>query len=386
MDAHKIMVMKSRKLVANCWGLLVSLLFLNGILSAQDTAFKKNEVLKMMEKVANWQLNALKEVPPKKRGGWENAVGYTGLYELSRISKSKSYADTLYSIGEKLNWETGRNRFHADDYCIGQLYSLLYKDRMEDKIIANFRGLADSIVSMPHNESLAWKNNIASREWAWCDALFMGPPALAYLSTVAGDRKYLDAALKLWWKTTDYLYDTSEHLYFRDESNFSKRENNGAKVFWSRGNGWVLAGLVRLLRNMPVDDEGRKPLEKLYKEYAARIVQLQQTDGTWHSSLLDPDRYPSKETSGTGLYCYALMWGVNNGLLPAKTYMPVIKKSWSALTSCISEDGKLGYVQKVAGSPGAVDENSTKIYGVGAFLLAGSETYRWLDKHKKEKY
>ena len=353
---------------------------------AQDTQIKKKDVLRIMEKAADWQLQSMKEKKPRNIGNWEYAVGYTGIYELSRLSKNKSYRDSLFSIGEKLKWQTGRDRFHADEYCIGQLYSLLYMEKKDERLIANFKGLADSIVTKPHTESLAWKNKIGSREWAWCDALFMGPPALGYLTTATGDMKYLDIATKLWWKTTDFLYDTSEHLYFRDESNFKKREANGAKVYWSRGNGWVLAGLVRLLQNMPANYEGRQRFEALFKEYSNRISQLQQQDGTWHSSLLAQDIYASKETSGTGLFCYALMWGVNNGLLDSKTYLPVITKSWSALTSCVGETGKLGYVQQVADSPGLVDENSTKVYGVGAFLLAGSEIYKYLDKHKKFSY
>ena len=368
--------MFNKKQVVRFAVVFIGFTILCSVLFAQDSNFKKKDVLKIMERVADWQLSTLNEIPPRKMVGWENAVGYTGLYELSRISKNKAYLDTLFSIGERLNWQTGKNRFHADDYCIGQLYSLLYMNRKDETMIANFKGLADSIVQQPHTEGLEWKNNIASREWAWCDALFMGPPALAYLSTATEDKKYLDMATKLWWKTTDYLYDTSEHLYFRDESFFNKKENNGTKIFWSRGNGWVMAGLVRMLQNMPANYAGRQRFEKLFREYASSIKQLQQEDGTWHSSLLDPNRYPTKESSGTGLYCYAMMWGVNNGLLDSKTYLPTIKKSWTALNTCVAETGKLGFVQQVAGSPGSVDENSTKIYGVGAFLLAGSEVYK----------
>lgn len=165
------------------------------------------------------------------------------------------------------------------------------------------------------------------REWAWCDALFMAPTSLAYLSTATGDSKYLDIANKLWWKTTDFLYDKEEYLYFRDESYFEKREKNGKKMFWSRGNGWVMGGLVRMLSNMPKNYPDRPKYIKLYKEMAAKIASIQQADGSWHSSLLDPESYPVKETSGTGFYTYAILWGLNNGILDKKTYWPVIEKS-----------------------------------------------------------
>jgi rhamnogalacturonyl hydrolase YesR len=173
---------------------------------------------------------------------------------------------------------------------------------------------------MPHDESLEWKNQIGNREWAWCDALFMGPTALGYLSAATGDAKYLDIATKLWWKTTDYLYDPKEHLYFRDQTFFDKTEKNGKKVFWSRGNGWVLAGLVRVLQNTPENYPGRKKLVNLYKDMSERVASLQQADGSWHASLLDPESYPIKETSGTGFYTYALLWGINNNILKKKKY------------------------------------------------------------------
>ncbi len=340
---------------------------------------KAKSVKKMMEKVADWQLNRWKERGSKYRWyDWTNAAGYTGLLALSNISSKNQYIQALLQRGDSLHWDTGPRRFHADDYCIGQTYSLLYAKFKEDKMIANFRRLADSIVAAPHTESLEWKNNITNREWAWCDALFMGPTALSYLGTVTGEQKYLNIASRLWWKTTDYLYDSVEHLYSRDGSYLDKKEKNGTKVFWSRGNGWVFAGLARVLENIRENYPDRKRFVSLYKDMAAKISSLQQPDGSWHASLLDPASYPIKEMSGTGFYCYGLMWGINNGLLDKKTYWPVIKKAWNVLVSSVHEDGMLGFIQPIGAAPDKVDANSTEIYGVGSFLLAGSEIYKYV--------
>jgi len=213
---------------------------------ASDSLFQQKPILRAMEKVASWQLNTWKEKGPRHPWwDWTNAAGYTGIMALTKISKDPKYIHTLVSIGDSLDWQTGPHRLHADDYCIGQTYSLLYAKYKDKKMISNFRRLADSIVMLPHDESLEWKGGIASREWAWCDALFMGPTALSYLSTVTGDKQYLDIATKLWWKTTDYLYDHTEHLYSRDGSFLEKKEKNGKKVFWSRGNGWVCLKIIR---------------------------------------------------------------------------------------------------------------------------------------------
>lgn len=347
---------------------------------AQDTLFKQKSIVKTMERVADWQLNTWKDKGfAHAKYDWTNGACYAGLFELGKMSKKDTYLPFLVSIGNDLDWNTGPRHGMADDYCVGQLFANLYILYKEPKMIAKWRVQADSIIAAPHIESLEWKNKIALREWAWCDALFMGPPALSYLSAATKDPKYLDAAVKLWWKTTDYLYVPAEHLYFRDQSYFEKKEANGQKVFWSRGNGWVVGGLVRVLDNMPAKHPGRKKLIKLYKEMALRIASLQQPDGSWHASLLDPESYPPKETSGTGFYTYALLWGLNNGTLDKKTYWPVVKKAWTALATSVHPDGMLGYVQKIGAAPDKVDENSTEVYGVGAFLLAGTQLCKYLD-------
>ncbi len=347
-----------------------------------DTIFNARAVLKIMTRVGDWQLQSWKaDGFTHKKTDWTNAALYTGLFDLSRVARDEKYNEALIAIGDDVNWNTGGNRLMADDYCIGQTYSLLYTKYNQPKMIAPFRHLADSIVSLPFSESLEWKSGIQNREWAWCDALFMGPPALAYLSTATHNLKYLDKAARLWWKTTDYLYDPNEKLYSRDGSFLDKKEKNGAKVFWSRGNGWVLAGLARVLENMPANYPERKKFVNQFKEMAAKVASLQQPDGSWHASLLDPESYPIKETSGTGFYCYAILWGINHGILNKSHYLPVAKRAWLALVTSVRPDGMLGYVQPIGASPDKVTEHSNEVYGTGAFLLAGAQLYQYTIKH-----
>ncbi|PTQ93972.1 rhamnogalacturonyl hydrolase YesR [Mucilaginibacter yixingensis] len=347
-----------------------------------DDNLKPAYIMEVMHRVADWQLNAWSTNGfNHPEVDWTNAACYTGIYALGNMPGNEKYLKPMVKIGEDLKWNTGKRRFMADDYCIGQLYAQLYMNYKDAKMIAAWKTQADSIIAKPHNESLEWKNGIANREWAWCDALFMGPTALAYLSKATGDTKYLDCATKLWWKTTDYLYNPAEQLYFRDQSFFGKKEQNGKPVFWSRGNGWVLAGLVRVMENMPANYPDRTRFEELYKNMAAKVASLQQPDGSWHASLLDPGSYDIKETSGTGFYCYALLWGMNHKLLDDKKYWPVVKKAWSALTSSVHADGMLGNVQPIGASPDKVTDGSTEVYGPGAFLLAGVQLHEYVTAH-----
>lgn len=353
------------------------LVLISSSLSAQkknDLLFQPEYILATMEKVADWQINEFEKGRNRwPKWDWTNGAFYTGVMELATIANQKSYHDFLIGIGKANNWNTGPRRFFGDDYCVAQTYSQLYSIYKKPEMIARFMPLADSIVAKEHNESLEWKNNIQLREWAWCDALFMAPPALAYLSTATGDMKYLKKADELWWKTTAFLFDSTENLYFRDGRYLNQREANGKKMFWARGNGWVMGGLVRMINNMPDDYTNKKKFEELFKKMAARITSLQQPDGTWHTALLDPESYPSKETSGTGFYAYALAWGIRNGYLAYDEYFHVVQKAWIALVTSVHPDGMLGYVQKIGEKPGVVTFKSTEVYGPGAFLLTGSE-------------
>ena len=346
-------------------------------MNAQKKQPLASEIISQMKKVADWQWTNLETAGwknPKK--DWTSGAMYAGMMAWARLADTDSYYKKLIQVGEDNKWNTGRYRLMADDYCVGQLYSQLYTIYKRPEYIQQFKALADTIVSLPHVESLEWKNGIYTREWAWCDALFMGPPALGYLSQATGDAKYLDKSIALWWKSTVYLYDKDEHLFYRDSRYFNKKEKNGTKVFWSRGNGWVIGGLVRLLSVTPENHPERKKLVKLFISMSEKLAALQQADGSWHASLLDPESYPSKETSGTGFICYAMAWGVNNGLIPYKKYEGVISKAWDALRSSVHPDGKLGFVQAQGAAPDKVGYDDTDVYGVGAFLLAGSEMFR----------
>ncbi len=333
-------------------------------------------VLTVMQRVADWQLA---NPSAHKPTDWTQGAGDAGIMALAGISGDAKYRNAMLAMGETNHWQTGPRKFHADDQCVGQTYCELYFLYREPKMIAPLQARYDDILAHPTtvtNLQFNQPKGVAGDNWSWCDALFMGPPTWVRLYTATGDEKYLNFAVTNWWRTTDYLYDKDEHLYYRDSTYFPKKEANGKKVFWGRGNGWVMGGLVRVLQYLPTNHPDRPRFEQLFKDMSAKILTCQQPDGLWRASLLDPDSYPLKETSGSGFYTYALAWGVNQGLLDKAQYEPAVRKAWAALVGCVDADGKLTHVQPIGADPKKFAEDSTEVYGVGAFLLAGSEVYR----------
>jgi len=335
--------------------------------------FQPAAVLSVMTRAADWQLAHPSTHPPYD---WTQAAFYTGMMALAEIAPDPKYLAAMRAMGEANQWRPGLRPGHADDYAVVATYAKLFQIDKDKRMLAPGLALFNFLAMRPYNESLAWGNSIESRELAWCDALFMGPPAMTAVSVATGDRRYLDLANRLWWKTTEYLYDKEEHLYFRDSRFFDSREPNGRKVFWSRGNGWVIAGLARVLQDMPADDPDRPRYVALFKEMAEKVASVQGPDGYWRSSLLDAASLPNPETSGTGFFTYSLAWGINKGLLDRARYEPMVRRGWLALVKAVHADGMLGWVQRIGDKPGATSLETTEVYGVGALLLAGSEVHR----------
>ena len=342
-------------------------------------------VTTVMARVADWQITHIDDVfdtkhrkRPYVSDEWPTAALFVGMLKWAAIADDDTYYEWLKEVGAERRWKLREERlYHADDHCIGQLYLGLYEKYANVEMIAPTRAQFDQIMAEPSSLPLIYGGRASEERWNWCDALFMAPPVWAKLSALTEDPKYLDWMAAEYRASTEFLFDEEEQLFFRDSRFFIQR-SHGSKIFWSRGNGWVFGGLALILNELPETSPHYDFFKALYLQMAERLIQLQTDEGFWAMSLLEADRYPTPETSGTGFYCFGLAWGLNNQLLDAKTYEPSVLKAWDALVSCINEEGMLGYVQPIGAEPGAAWSDRTEVYGTGAFLAAGSEVYKWL--------
>jgi rhamnogalacturonyl hydrolase YesR len=310
---------------------------------------------------------------------WTNGALYAGMYEWSQVSGSSKYADWLTHIGNRNGWKLHKRPYHADDHTVGQFYLNLYRDTHNPVMLEPTRQQFDWILENPRTGTLVWDADPtdAHHRWGWCDALFMAPPVWARLARITGSEVYLEFMDQEYKATYDLLWDHEERLFWRDSSFFERREQNGRKLFWSRGNGWVFGGLALMIPDLPEAWEGRQYYLDLFQQMAAKLKSIQRSDGTWSMGLLgDESDYPNLETSGTSFFTYGLAWGINQGLLDAEEYTPVVLRAWKALTACVKEDGLLGWVQPIGAAPGESYADYSEVYGVGAFLAASAEVYR----------
>ena len=339
----------------------------NAVPLATDLSSKltKKDVAHAMEKVADWQLARAQEGFDQD---WTFAALYAGFMAVPEAANGKKYQDAMLAMGKKFQWQPGPRLAHADDHAVGQTYLELYSSYKDPAMIIPTRDRMDAVMKLADDPEKPL--------WWWCDALFMAPPVLAKLSKETGDRKYLDFMDHEWWITSKLLYSPQNHLYFRDSSYLDKHQANGASIYWSRGNGWVFAGLARVLAVMPADYPSRPKYVAQFKEMAQELASIQGNDGLWRPGLLDAGAYPLPENSGSAFYAYGFAWGINSGILDRKQYLPVVRRAWKGLLSHIYEDGRLGCIQPIGGSPDTFTPTSSYVFGTGAYLLAGSEIYR----------
>jgi rhamnogalacturonyl hydrolase YesR len=319
------------------------------------------DVIAIMEKAADWQIGQLGASTAKT---WIEATFYAGLMATYRVTQEQKYLTTVTSWGTANKWTLGPRMTNADDQCAGQAYLDVYGTNETMAELTPTKTELDAMVAAPMAGRVVW--------W-WADSLFMAPGVFARLGAATSQTKYFDAMSTMFWDTTAFLQDTQSGLFWRDMTFFNKTCPNGQKMLWARGNGWVIAGIARVLDAMPATYPDRPKFVALLQSMAGKIAALQRADGYWSSCLTDTTDYPDPETSGTAAFTYALAWGINHGVLTSSQYGANVQKGWSALVSAVDASGKLGWVQGVGSAPGPSTAAGTAVYGVGLFLLAGSE-------------
>ena len=313
---------------------------------------------------------------------WTRAVYYEGLMALYEIDPKQEYYDYAVDWAEFHKWSFRDGIFtrNADNQCAGQTYIDLYNiDQKPERI----KYVKMSIDSMMQTDKID--------DWDWIDAIQMGMPIFAKLGVLYNDYTYFERMFEMYDYTKreigeNGLFNKKDGLWWRD-ADFDPpyQEPNGEDCYWSRGNGWVFVALAKVMDISPDNLPHKKVYLQDFKRMAKSLAKVQREDGFWNVSLHDPTHFGSKETSGTAMFVYGMAWGINNGILPEKKYKPIVEKAWNAMVKdAVHANGFLGYLQSTGkepkdGQPLSYDKMPDfEDYGLGAFLLAGTEVYKML--------
>lgn len=368
---------------------LVAGVFCLAVISCTEKQPKADDVLSIIDKVNTyWQ----ESHPQHGRSFWDNAAYHTGNMEAFFLTGDSTYYAYSKAWAEHNEWKGAKSDNkeewkysygESDDYVLFgdyqicfQVYADLYTIEPDSQKIARAREVMEYEMSTDRNDY-----------WWWADGLYMVMPVMTKMYKLTGNPLYLEKLHEYWTYANSIMYDAEEGLYYRDGKYvYPKHKSvNGKKDFWARGDGWVLAALAKVLKELPESDVYRQEYIDRFQTMAKAVAACQQPEGYWTRSMLDPEHAPGRETSGTAFFTYGLLWGMNNGFLDVATYQPIVMKAWNYLTTvALQPEGRIGYVQPIGEKaiPGqVVDANSTSNFGVGAFLLASCEMVRFLNAH-----
>lgn len=343
-----------------------------------DVVMKVNKYF--MEKYADYRTPSFVRNVTRPSNIWTRGVYYEGLMALYSIYPRAEFYDYAYNWAEYHEWgmRNGNTTRNADDYCCGQTYIDLYNICPKPEMLKNIKSNMNMLVNTPQ-----------VGDWTWVDAIQMGMPVLAKMGHPTGEQKYFDKMWDMYEFSRNQLagkgmFNLADGLWWRDADFLPPyKEPNGEDCYWSRGNGWAYAALVRVLDEIPANEKHRQDYINDFLIMSKALKKCQRTDGFWNVSLHDARNYGGKETTGTALFVYGMAWGVRNGLLDKEEYLPVLLKGWNAMVKeAVHPNGFLGYVQGTGKEPKdgqPVTYESVpdfEDYGVGCFLLAGTEVYK----------
>lgn len=364
-----------------------------GLVSAAQIATGKSalqeakEVRNIIERVnRHWQTHHRPEASPF----WDNAAYHTGNMEAYFLTGNEAYRNYSEAWAVHNRWQGARSNDKSrwkysygetDEYVLFGDYQICFQTYID-----LYRLAPDNRKIARAREVMEYQMNTPQRDyWWWSDGLYMVMPVMTKLYGITRNEKYLDKLHEYILYADSIMYDAETGLYYRDAKYVYPRHRTtgGQKDFWARGDGWVFAGLAKVLKDLPREYRHRDFFVQKFRRMARAIVELQQPEGYWTRSLMDAAHAPGPETSGTAFFTYGLLWGVNNRLLDAPTHLPAALKGWEYLKrTALQKDGRVGYVQPIGEKaiPGqVVDARSTANFGVGAFLLAACEYVRRLE-------
>lgn len=381
---------------ARGWGFFLFLLFSLPLSAKTWTADQVKELITRVN--TYWQQNNKAET----RSFWDPAAYHTGNMEVYKLLKDDKQLDYTRRWAYHNNWsgatEADPSRWKYANYGEGKDYVLFgdwqvcfqtYID-LYNLAIANGGTDADNYFMVKRAKEVMHYEAYSKKDdyWWWSDALYMVMPVMTKMYKLTGDVQYLDKLYENLLYSDRIMLDQETGLYYRDARYVypNHKSVNGKKDFWARGDGWVLAGLAKVLQDLPKDYKHYKFFVDKFQRLADIVAKTQQKEGYWTRSILDPNHAPGPETSGTAFFAYGIMWGVNNGFLAKKDYKKCIDRAWQYISeTAVQADGKVGYVQPIGDRaiPGqTVDANSQANFGVGAVLLAACEYYRYIDNQK----
>jgi unsaturated rhamnogalacturonyl hydrolase len=257
---------------------------------------------------------------------YPEACGWYGSLTVAQLIKDRDLQKRLVAkfdplLGEHAAWIS--RDAHVDMRVFGIIPLEIYLQTRQQTYLDLGKGLADK------QWDKTTPDGITAEARYWIDDMYMITAVQVQAFRATKDQKYLDRAALTMAAYLDKLQQPNGLFFHAADSPF----------YWGRGNGWVAAGMAELLRSLPKNHPKRARILAGYRKMMASLLKYQAADGLWRQLIDHPDVWA--ETSSTGMFTFAMVTGVKNGWLPAKTYGPAARNAWLGLVNHLDKDANV---------------------------------------------
>jgi len=259
---------------------------------------------------------------------YSEAAAWYGAFNVARLTHNKELEQKLIHRFDPLlpgGSEVARVPVmrHVDHEIFGIIPLEIYKSTHEAKYLEMGLRFADRQWEDPRPDGLSFETRF------WIDDMYMLTILQLEAYRATDDKKYLQRATQEMTAYLDRLQQPNGLFFHASDAPF----------FWSRGNGWVAAGMTELLRDLPENDPQRARVLSSYKSMMAALLRYQAADGMWRQ-VIDHDEF-WEESSGSAMFAFAMISGVKHGWLDAKTYAPAARRAWIAVAGSVDQNSDL---------------------------------------------
>lgn len=258
---------------------------------------------------------------------YPEVIAAYGVLTIAELTHDGELRGRLVKKFEPFLSEPGAQRVnrsaHVDFRVFGTVPLEIFLQTKDERFKTLGLGLADAQWEKPT------KDGITAEARYWIDDMYMIPILQTQAFRATGDAKYLDRAALTMSAYIDKMQEPNGLFY----------HGTNAKFFWGRGNGWMAAGSAELLRALPESHPRRAHILEGYRKMMAALLANQSDTGLWRQLIDKPESWP--ETSGSAMFCFAMVTGVKNGWLDEKSYGPAARKAWLALVAQLDESANL---------------------------------------------
>ncbi len=286
---------------------------------------------------------------------WSYPQGYLlmGMSHVYEKTGEKKYFDYIYEYGDRHVTKEGRvegfTGCSMDDMMAGAVLVWLYEQTKEERFARGCHRIYASFADYPRTREGGFLHDrFRYPGEMWVDGVFMGQMFYCRYGRAFDRPECFDEAVRQLELIYGYCHAHDGlllHGYSQDNLASWAGEKGRSGSIWSEGLGWYALILTEILKLLPGDFPGREIPARYLRELMGGLKKYQdEKTGLWFQ-VVDKPEDPRNwcDTSGSGMFLYTLVQGIELGIADPKDFAPVIARAYGGLKTRIVPNPENGH-------------------------------------------